>query len=66
MTQIDVYQCHFVFMYVPCILYSQFIIQNQQMHNIYINNMLYIVRTATRFNASASSSGSALLKLQNF
>ena len=30
----------------------------QQMHNIHINNILYIVNTPTYFNAPASSSGS--------
>jgi len=46
---------------------------DQQMHNIYINNILFIKSTPTCFNASASSSGSfnlvivkvtKLLKLQ--
>jgi hypothetical protein len=31
---------------------------DQQMHNIYINNILYIGSTPTCFNASASSSES--------
>ena len=30
----------------------------QQMHNIYINNIVYIVSSLMCFNASASSSGS--------
>jgi len=38
--------------------FVQFIIQNQQMHNMCINNILCIVSTLTCFNASASSSGS--------
>ena len=35
----------------------QFIYPDQQMHNIYINNIVYTVSTPTCFNASASSSG---------
>ena len=33
---------------------------DQQMHNIYINNILYIVSTYACFNVSAVSSGSLL------
>jgi len=33
---------------------------DQQMHNIYINNILYVVSTATCFSASLSSSGSLI------
>ena len=36
---------------------------NQQMHNIYINNILYTVSTPMCFSASASSSGSLSLVL---
>jgi len=36
---------------------------NQQMYDVCINNTLYIVSTATRFNASASSSGGLNLVL---
>jgi len=31
---------------------------DQQMHNVYINNVLYIVSTPTCFDAPASSAGS--------
>jgi len=43
-------------MYVPCILYSLY--PDQQMHNLYINSILYIVSTPTCFDASALSSWS--------
>ena len=36
---------------------------DQQMHNIYINNILYIISTATCFNASPSPSWSLMLVL---
>jgi len=36
---------------------------DQQMHNIYINNIFYIISTPTCFNASASPSGSLDLVL---
>jgi len=36
---------------------------DQQMHNIYINNIFYIVSTPICFKASASSSGSLNLVL---
>ena len=36
---------------------------DQQMHNIYINYIIYIVITATCFDASASSSGSLVIFL---
>jgi len=36
---------------------------DQQMHNIYINNILHIVSTSTCFSVSASSSGSVDLVL---
>jgi predicted oxidoreductase (fatty acid repression mutant protein) len=36
---------------------------DQQMHNMYINNILYIVSTAICFSPSASSSGRLILVL---
>jgi len=39
---------HCLFIYYP----------DQQMHNIHINNILFIISAPTCFNASASSSGS--------
>jgi len=42
-----------------CIVYFP----DQQMHNIYINNILYIVSTSTCFGAPASSPGRLILLL---
>jgi len=36
---------------------------DQQIHNIYIDSILYIVSTPTCFDASASSSGSLIILL---
>jgi hypothetical protein len=48
-----------ILMYVLCILYSLLSRStNAQKKYIYINNILYIVSTATCFHASALSSGS--------
>ena len=48
-------------MYVPCILYS--LLSRPTNAHIYINNISYIVSTPTCFSASASSSGSLNLVL---
>ena len=40
------------------IKYCIFYYPDQQIHNIYINNILYVVSTPTCFYASATSSGS--------
>jgi len=45
-----------------CASYTVFY-PDQQLHNICINNILYIVSTPTCFSASASSSGSLNLVL---
>jgi len=49
----DVRTVHLVRIYYP----------DQQMHNIYINNILYIVITPTSFDATSSSSGNLILLL---
>jgi len=54
--------------YLFCCMYRAYCTvyyPDKQMHNvyIYINNILYIVSTATCFDASASSSGSLILLL---
>jgi hypothetical protein len=50
-----------IFMYIPCVLCS-LLSRPTNAHYLYTNNILYIVSTPARFDASASSSGS----LNNF
>jgi hypothetical protein len=53
-----------ILMYLPCITYSLLFTPTKAQHiyiYTYINNILYNISTATRFNTSASSSGSFIL-----